>query len=262
MTELQDSAQTTESLDQPEVVETSPNEEAQDTDELDIEDIEVSLDELEDTEESDDTEEDKAVTESEAEETEESAGDEDTETKEDNTPSEEERKRLNDEYAKQRIAEREARQQAKQQQQQEYLQSAEDARDLAVRQLQVDAYNNRVTTNTSMLESGIDRAIADIDLFRTGSPEVKEELAASLEVFEQLYVTRDANGDPVEVKADVNQYLQSQAARIRKLTGVGARSESTAKQKAKARTDSLPTRAPKEKAVDADVADFDSEFNR
>ena len=258
-------------------VDTSTTDEAPDTVdvEAELEDMEVSFDDVEDTEETEETTEDEAATESEEETEEEPAEDvgekpesEDTEepqdekTEEEDTTSEAEQKRRNDEYARQRIAEREAREKAKQEQQDAYLQDAEDARDLALRQLQVDAYNNRIEKNTNVLQNGIDKAVASIDLFRTGTPEVKEALAQSLDEFERMYVQKDANGDPVQVTGDVYEYLTNKANTFQTLMGLGARTEAKSKDKAKARTDPLPSRAPKEPKKDEDLDAFDEEANR
>lgn len=251
-----------------EAVDTSTKEETQDTDvDTDLEDMDISFDDVDDdeTEESDDESEDEDKDTEPAESEEESKEDEqpeevaDEESKEEDTTSEEDIKKHNAEMAQRRIAERQAKEQAKQEQQQKYLEEAEDNRDLALRQLQIDAYNNKVEGNTNKLTNGIERAVSSIDLFQTGDPEVKEALATSLEKFEQMYVTYDSNGDPVEVKGDVYEYLQNEADSIRRILNIGARNQSKAKTKAKARTETLPTRAPKEPKVDPDIAAFDEE---
>lgn len=239
--------------------------------EADLLDIEITDEDMnadEDDANTDST--DEAATESEDEVEDESDSDvQEEKSEEEDTTSDEDTRRRNDEFAKQRIAEREARAQreallaqTKQEQQESYLQEAEDARDLALRQLQIDAYNNRVETNASKLEIGIDRAVADIDIFRTGSDVEKEALARSLEDFERMYVRRDSNGDAVEVNGDVYQYLKAKSDEIRLLTGVGARTENKAKAKTKARTDVVPTRAPKEPRKDPYLAAFEEEASR
>lgn len=254
---------------------TSTNEETPDTeDTTDLEDSDLSFDDGDDddTEETDDSSEDEETDTEPAESEEESEEDEepeeeskddpessDEETKEEDTPSKEDIKRNNQEQAARRIAEKQAREQAKAQQQQDYLQAAEDDRDLALRQLQVDAYNNRVEQVSNKLENGIERAVASIDLFRTGTPAVKEELARRLDDFERMHVQYDSNGDPVNVTGDVYQYLQTEADSIQRILNTGARTQTKAKNKAKARTDTLPTRAPKEPKVDPDLAAFDEE---
>ncbi len=227
--------------------------------EQDILGVEVSMDELDEGEteeaatESEDPEADESteeVQEEEAEQSEEPSNDEE---------NEDERRRRNDEYARRRIEEKEKRELQKRDQQAQYLQSAEDARDLALRQLQVDAYNNRVLTNSNLIESQMDRAVADIDLFRTGSQEAKDELIASLDDFERMYVTRDSNGDPIEVRANLHEFLTRKSESIRRLTEVGARQQIKAKDKTKAKTDAIPNRAPKEPKKDPMVEAFDEE---
>jgi hypothetical protein len=77
-----------------------------------------------------------------------------------------------------------------------------------------------------------------------------------------MYVQYDANGDPVNVKGDVYQYLQTEADSIQRLLNTGARTQTKAKAKAKDRTETLPTRAPKEPKVDPDLAAFDEEVSK
>lgn len=263
-------AQDTSTIDE---VDTSTNEEAQDTD-VDLEDIEVSESEITDeTDESTDSEsEDKDTEPAEEEESEEDVAEETSEDEkaEEDTTSVDDVKKHNSEMAQKRIADKQAREAAKIESQQAYLDEAEDNRDLALRQLQVDAYNNRVERNTNSLTNGIDKAYASIDLLRDGSPEIKEELASSLDDFERMYVIYDQNNDPVDIKvdpvtgqkADVYQYLQRKADSIRKIAGTGARQEIANKDKTKARTDTVPTRKPKEAPKDADLEAFDEEANK
>lgn len=240
---------------------TSTNEETQDTDDFELEDIEVSVDDmkLDDTDESEETEEDTAATESDEESEEESEADVEEESSEDNTQTELERQNA----ARVAYQEREAKRRAeKAQSQAEYLDGAEDDRDLALRQLQIDAYNNRIEGNTNKLQNGIDKAVASIDLFRDGSPEVKEELAKSLDDFERMYIKRDQNGDPIEVAGDVYQYLQEKAESIKRLTGIGARQQKTDKANQKARTLTPPAKTPKAPAKDPMLEAFDEEASR
>lgn len=256
---------------------TPTTEDSQDTD---LEDMELSFDELEEeTEETEAEADDEAATESEPEVEEESEeGGEPQEETQQNPQEDEERKRHNNEMAQRRIAERAAREDAKRRQQMEYLQDANEAYDSAIekgftheqalqeqrreealRQLQIDAYNNRVVTNHSKLESGLDRAIADIDLFSKGSQAVKEELVNALDEFERLYVVRDENGDPVEVKADIYNFYQQKADSIRRILNEGAVKEAKDKTILRAKTDTVPSRKPKTPKVDPDLAAFDEE---
>lgn len=271
--------QTEEAVGTAEAVDTSTNEETQDTEAEDLDNFILTDDMItagDDTEESEVTEETEPASEETEEAEEESTSDvesedsseessdesETVESKEDGTPSEEEIKAHNAEMARQRIAEREARERAKLEAQQEYLQSAEDEKDLALKQLQIDAYNNRVETNTNKLQLGIDRAVATIDLFTKGSPEVQEELANSLDDFERMYVQRDRNGDPIAVNGDVYQYLQAKAESIKRIQALGARQEAKAKSETKARTITPPVKTPKEPKVDPMIAAFDEEASR
>lgn len=251
---------------------TSTNEETQATE---LEDIEVTPDEISgETEESDeskkneetDTEqlETKEKSEEDAEESVESKDDteQDEESKEEVTPSKEEQQRLNNLYAQKRIAEKQVKDEAKHQEQAEYLQAAENDQQLAVRQLQIDAYNNRVEFNANKLESGIDKAVANIDLLSKGSPEVKRELLRAVDDFEKMYVKYDSNGDPVQVTGDVYQYLTERADSIRRIQDVGARQSKQARSKATTRTTTLPSKTPKEIKGDPDLDAFAEEAKR
>ena len=247
-----------------ETVDTSTNEESQEVD-MDLEDDDTSFEDLDDdeTEDSESEDEDTEPTESEEEsdvdetETEESQVEE---TKEEDTPSEEDIKKHNAEMAQRRIAEKQAREAQKEQQQLEYLKSAETEEQLALRQLQIDAYNNKVTANANSLENGIEKAVASIELFRDGSPEVKEALAQSLDTFEKMHVQYDQYGEPIKVTGDVYEYLQNEANKIQRIIQVGARNQVKDKSKAKARTETIPSKAPKEPKVDPDLAAFDEEI--
>lgn len=280
------SAETTEDTGLSEEVETSTNEEAQDTD-VSLEDDDFSFEDAADeadgeTEESEESTEDEAATESDDETEEESAEDvKDKDTKEDDTASEDSQKAAAQEAYQQREAARRERDARLQKAQGDYLDAAEDVYDKAIergvdegtarllaeqeasnRQVRIDAYNNRIEGNLNKLENGIERAVNTIDLFSTGSNDVKEELASALDDFETMYVKRDVYGNPVRVEADVYQFLQKRAESIRRLTRVGARQESTAKKSVKARADAVPSRAPKEPKVDPDLAAFDEVANR
>lgn len=262
-----------------EIVDTSTNEESQDTD-IVLEDDDTSFEDIEDTDETEDLEPEDTDTEpleseEESEEDEEQSKEEpeskdeeeteessDEESKEQDTRSEEDIKKHNQEMAARRIAEREAREKAKEEQQLKYLDEAEDDRDLALRQLQVDAYNNKVERNRDKLDSGIERAVASIELFRTGTPEVKEELARRLEDYEAKYVQYDSNSDPIKVEGDVYEYLKNEADSIQRILQSGARQQVKSKAKAQARTETIPSKTPKEPKVDPDLAAFDEEVKK
>lgn len=253
------------------------------TDDTSLEEMDFSFDDLADestdetTEQSEETEEDTEADESEDEEAQEESSEEEQteeteeseeqstdeeETTEEEKPTErsaEEQKRLNNEAAQRRIAERAEKEKLRKEAEAKYLEQAEDEKDLALRQLQLDAYNNKVERNSDRLKTGIDRALADIDLFREGSPEVKDYLISKVDEFEKLYVTYSSTGDPLEVKADVYEYLQKEADTIRRLVDVGVRKNATDKQKVKAKTIPRPSKTPKEPKVDPDLAAFDEE---
>lgn len=252
-------------------VDTSTNEETPDT-EAELENDTTSFDDAEDdsegeeTEESSESEEGESAnesTEEEPEESEEDANDEEpAEAQESEKDSKAEQKRHNDEMAKRRIAEREAREQAKRDAQAQYVNEATDPHEIALRQLQVDAYNNRILTNANVLQNGLDKAVAHIDLFKSKDPVLQEALLQAMDDFEAMHVQKDRNGDPIHVSGDLFDFLQRKAESIRRLTSVGARQQQVDKSKTKARTTTLPGRVPKQPKKDPDLEAFDEEADR
>lgn len=239
-----------ESTQTTEVSEDAITEEVETSTDGELEDIEVSLEDME-------VEDEPTELETPASETEEES-EEDAEAED--TAAEEVKEEPKIDPAYEAWKQREAkRQEAKITAQKDYLEAAEDDRDLALRQLQIDAYNNKVEANANKLQNGIDKAVAAIDLFQTGSPEVKEELVNALDDFERMYVRKDQNGDPIEVTGDVYQFLQTKAESIRKLTNVGVRQQVKDKTKTKSRTITAPAAKPKEAAKDPLLEAFDEE---
>lgn len=194
----------------------------------------------------------------------------------DTTPvadTEAENKRLNDEMAKARIAERKARQEAetlrKKNEEATIERYLEDAGDDEIererRELNVEGYRQReerIVITNERIQTGIEKAVASIDLFRTGSPAVQEELAASLDDYERMYVTKDKEGRAISATADVYQFLQAKAESIRRLTGAGARQQEDSKTKEQSRTFTPPVRPQKVAKADPEMEGFDEEANR
>jgi hypothetical protein len=229
---------------------------------------EGSAPEAEEPEETSDEEQD----ESETEESQDEPVEEEAETGEDTPPKEspdEAQKRYNDEMAKRRIAEKELqkeRQRNEQDNLKRYLAEAEDDEVLyAQRKNEIAQHllqKERSELTYEKLQVGIDKAVAGIDLFRTGTPEIKEELAKSLDDFERMYVDKDEQGNFLKVNADVYQYLQSKADSISRIAGIGARQQSKQKASEKARTVTQPVRTPKPVKSDPELDGFDEEANR
>lgn len=245
-------------------VDTSTNEDTQDTG-VELEDIEVTPEELADdeTEETKDTESEETDTEpSEEEESkEDEAEGEESEAK---LSDEDKQKQHNREMAEKRIQDKQAREEKIKADQQAYLAEAdsEDPRDTAVRQLQIDAYNNKVEGNTNKLTNGYEKAIADFEVLRDATPEIQAEIDAAIHAFQAINVSLDAYGNPVEVRGDLYKHLQSKADSISRLTGIGARQQSKSKDKEKSKTFTPPSKAPKEPKVDPDLAAFDEEAKK
>jgi hypothetical protein len=230
--------------------------------------------ESEDTEDADDSE-------AESENDQEESADSEDDAKKESTDLEAERKAHNDEMAKARIAERKAKDEAeavrKKSEEATIERYLEDAGDDEIererRELNVEQYRIReekIVLNNDRIQSGIEKAVASIDLFRTGNPVVQEELASSLDSFEAQFIEKDKNGRPVSIKidpatgkpADVFQYLQRKADSIKKLTGIGARQQDKSKSNEKTRTLTPPVKAPKKAKTDPDLEGFDEEASR
>lgn len=245
-------------------VDTSTNEDTQDTD-IELEDIEVTPEELADdeTEEAKDAESEE--TDTEPSEQEESKEDEaEGEEPEAELSDEDKQKQHNKEMAEKRIQDKQAREARVRVDQQDYLAQvdSEDTLSTAVRQLQIDAYNNNVEGNANKLTNGYEKAIADFEVLRDATPEIQAEIDAAIDAFQAINVTLDAYGNPVEVRGDLYKYLQSKADSISRLTGIGARQQSKSKDKEKSKTFTPPSKAPKEPKVDPDLAAFDEEAKK
>lgn len=240
---------------------------ASEDDDVELEDMDVSINDLEDSE----SEEDEAATESTEDEPSESEDEEQSEQSEaegGDTDPEAERKRFNAEMAQRRIAEKQARQEADEaknaletERLQNYLAQAEDDDELyAERQKEVETYRfqqQKAELNAEKLELGVERAMTDIDLFRNGSDAAKKLLLEALDDFEAYNIVKDKQGRPIEVKGDVYQTLVKKANSIKELTQAGAVLEAKSKEHAKARAITPPTRTPKTPKTDTDLEAFD-----
>lgn len=226
--------------------------------EADLEQDDTSFDDVEDVEETEEEEESQ-----ESDDTEESEEESETEEPpEENTDPEAERKQKAREAYEAREAKRKEREAAKQEQHQKYLDEATDDTDRALREVRLEAYIGRIERNADRIQTGLDKAVANIDLLTKGTPEQKEALEEAYQDYLNMYVVTDKNGDPIEVKADVYEYLQKKADTIQKLTGVGERNGAKAKTNARARTDTISTRPPKEGKKDEMLDGFDEEASR
>lgn len=225
-----------------------------DDDDIDLEDIEVSPEELESME----TKEDEEQSESEDDDTE--AEEADEEQSEEAEPTEEEKDaEFKRQMFEKRQQEKAVREQTQKEQQQNYLNEAEDAHDLALRQLQIDAYDNKVSRNETTLKNQYETAIKDFDILSSTDPVIQSRVNKALDAYQAQNVTIDAYGNPTEVRNDLYAFLQSEADDIAKLTGIRAKSQETSKTKQKSKTMSAPSRSPKEAKVDPDLAAFDEE---
>ena len=243
-------------------------------DEVNIEDIEVNLDELDDDDAESETEEteDEAATEpDETEETEEAEPERDGDQKHENPKedSEAERKRQNDEYAKRRIAEKQLkdeRQQREQENLQRYLDEAgDDEFERERRELEVEKHlilKEKTDLLAEKIEIGLDKAVANIDLFQKGTPEQLNALDKAYQNYLQMHVRYDQAGNVLSVDKDVTTYLTEEAESIRQLSGVGARQQERDKKIVRSRTDTLPVRKAKEAKTDPYLDAFLEEAKR
>lgn len=236
---------------------TSESEEVEDNTEEESSEAEGDVEQPPEEEESED---------SEAEEVE--SEEEDTTTK-DEQPNERSKEQLAQEAFRRREAERKLREERESREKEtldRYLQEAQDDdTELAKRQLEVQQYNLRkeaISLNADKLDVGIQRAAAEIDLLRSDDPVVQTAFKEALDDFEAMFVVKDQHGNPVEVKADVYQYLHKKADSIRQLTGIGARQQVKQKAKEKSATIPRPSKAPKAPKVDEDLLAFDEEASK
>ena len=199
-------------------------------------------------EESTDDSEDKEVAETEEESTEAQAEEETESTDEQEQPMD--AKELARQAYRQRQKEREERQARVQEAQQEHLEAAQDEQDLALRQLQIDAYTNKVDNNANRLQNGYDKAVNELEIFRDPTPEVKAVLDDALDEFESRFVQFDNLGNPVQVGGDIYQFLSNKADRISKLVQVGARNEKAGVAKQNSAVTPPPASSPKKPKAD------------
>jgi DNA repair exonuclease SbcCD ATPase subunit len=164
--------------------------------------------------------------------------------------------------AQKRLAEKAEREATLEKQQQEYVADAETESEQILRQLQVDAYNNKVEANTDRLSNAYERAVKDFDILSNADPVIQAELADAIDAFQARYVQMDQNGNPTKVTGDFYTYLQAKADSIQRLTGIAKRTQEGAKTKEKSKALPLPSRAPKQPKVDPDLAGFDEEASR
>lgn len=239
----------------------------------DVSDDEAETFEEEESEEAtkEESDEDDAETETEEVESEESKeeseeskdeSEESEEADETQLSDEEKQKQHNREMAEKRIQEKRQREAEIKRQQDQYVSESEDETQLAVRQLQIEAYNTKVTTNESKLKTSYEKAMVDFPVLADRSVEIQAELDQALDTFQGLYVTIDAWGNPAEVRGDLYSFLQAKAESIQRLTKIGAKKESNAKSKGKANALTPPSRMPKSPKADEAMDAFDEEASR
>lgn len=236
-----------------------------------LEDMDASFDDTED--DSDEAEVETPDPEEEADTDDESEDEDEAEPETDEVEKEAEEvqesdedktKARNKQQAEARINAKQEREASLKQQQQDYLAEAdpEDSRDLAVRELQIDAYNNKVEGFTNKLTNSYEKAMKDFDILSDTSPEIQAEVNNALDAFQAMHVKVDAYGNPIEVRGDLYAYLQTKADSITALTGKGARQQLKSKDKERSKTLATPSRAPKTPKADPDLDGFDEEANR
>ncbi len=229
-----------------------------DDDDVDLEDIEVSPGDV--AGEDDEEQSDEPETTDEADEEVAPEEQSDDATEEEAELSEEDKQAaFNKEMYERRQNEKQQRLVGQQEKQQEYLNQAQDEQDLALRQLQIDAYDNKVDRNSNSLTNSYERAMKDFDVLRNASPEIQAELDEAIDSFQAQHVSVDAYGNPTEVRADFYIFLQNKANSITKLTGIRASNQEKNKAREKSKALVTPGRAPKEAKVDPDMAAFDEE---
>lgn len=256
-----DELQVVEDTSVEETIDTSTNDDSDEPDNL--EDIELTPEELEEMAKNEDENKDTEPAKSEEDEDSEETDEEDSEeTDEPELSDEEKRKLFNQEMAARRVEEKRLREQNIQERQQEYVAQAEDDRDLAVRQLQIDAYNNKVEANTNKLTNGYERAIKDFSILGSDDPAIKAEVDAAIDAFQAQYVSVDDFGNASEIRGDLYQHLQSKADSISRLVGIHETNKAASKAKEKSKVFTPPSKAPKTPKSDPDLDAFDEEAYR
>lgn len=263
------------------IEETSASEESLDPLE-DLENEEISFEDEDDSDEAqEETVEEQEESEDESsEDTEESEEGEDTapvEQKESEDESEDEpaqeskdesddKSEVAQEAFKRREAERrlrEAEQQREVENLQRYLNEAkEDENEFAKREREVNNYvltKQRAELFQRSLDVDMRRAVADLGLSNMDEA-TRSFVNRRLDDFETSRVVKDQQGNILDIRGDVYQYLKDELDSIAAFKSSGAREQTKKKTAEKSRTVVKPTRAPKEKPKDADVEAFDEEF--
>lgn len=234
-------------------------------DDVSLEDIEVTEDELNQAEQTDESElEDSDDEDEELDEeddateqtTDEDESDDSDEEEEPELSEEEQQKAFKREMYERRQAEKAQRELSIKESQQEYLDEAASNEDLALRQLQIDAYETKVERNTSKLTNQYESALKDFDVLRDPNPVVQRQLNKALDAFQAQHVSIDNYGNPIDVQGDMYAFLQETAQDIQELTGIGAKKQVQSKGREKAKTLTPPNRSPKEAKVDPDLKAF------
>lgn len=229
-----------------------------DTEDSELDDVELTEADLAEAEDEDDTS-DSEETEAVDEPSEEEAPEEEAEPE---LSDEEAQKQHNREMAERRLQEKEARIARVREAQAQYVAEAqenEDPLDAAVRQLQVDAYNNTVQRVESSVTNDYQRALNDNEILRNPDPVIQNRISKAIDAFQAQHVSIDQFGNPVDVRGDLYQYLQDEADDIARLTGIRNQRQTQSKEKQKSKALVTPTRSPKEPKVDPDLAAFDEE---
>ena len=236
-----------------------------------LEDTEISFEHKSDDEPEEASEEETNDEEAKSEDDDKETGVEKTKVEKpaakDAKSDEEKTKAFNREQAEKRLQEKQAKELSRKKDQDDYIATADpdDPKDLAVRQLQVDAYTNKVTANQNTLTSAYQRALKDFDILNNPDPAIQAKVNRALDLFQAASVTVDKYGEPVDVRGDLYSHLQTEADSIAELMSIGARKQTTSKEKEKSKTLTPPNRAPKEAkktAIAQMMEGFDEEAAR
>jgi hypothetical protein len=234
---------------------------ATDDDSDDEEDSDDDVDETEDSKEDEDSEDQEAEADSTDAEDEDKPAD-----KQDDANLTEEQRR-NREAAARRVATKSKRQEVTDLAQKEWIAQGKNQTQRDVRELKIQAYNNQIRDTEVTLKTGIGQAQQEHhDLFNSKDTLVAESMLEAIDTFEAKFVEKDEFGNLIGIRvdpftgelADVHQYLQKEADRIRGLTKVGAKQQEQAKKSQKKRVATLPSRKPVRK-TDPMMDAFDEE---
>lgn len=132
-----------------------------------------------------------------------------------------------------------------------------DQEQIAFKQQQQAFYQTTISTNVDRLSAQVDQA-RTIPIFQDMTPARERAFNDAIDEFLIKNVTTDALGNPLQVKGNLYDFLQTKASLIEDLRRDGAKQEKSDTAKQRAAVTPRPGGSPKPPKVDQDLADFDA----